>query len=103
MTASQLFTTALLKITVRCAGTATAGAMRFSNGYGGGCTSGRRSCLRRWGSTLSVASVLPQLEGAYALAVVNREAPDNSRGRHGSPLVLGWVLEKTLRALTRSR
>ena len=38
----------------------------------------------------AVQSVLPQLEGAYALAVVNREAPDTIVvARQGSPLVLG--------------
>ena len=38
----------------------------------------------------AVQSVLPQLEGAYALAVVNREAPDTIVvARQGCPLVLG--------------
>ena len=38
----------------------------------------------------AVQSVLPQLEGAYALAVVNRETPDTIVvARQGSPLVLG--------------
>ena len=38
----------------------------------------------------AVQLVLPQLEGAYALAIVDREAPDNIVvARHGSPLVLG--------------
>ena len=44
------------------------------------------------GKTLldAVKHVLPQLEGAYALAIVDREAPDNIVvARHGSPLVLG--------------
>ena len=44
------------------------------------------------GKTLldAVQHVLPQLEGAYALAIVDREAPDNIVvARHGSPLVLG--------------
>ena len=34
--------------------------------------------------------VLPQLQGAYALAIVDREAPDTVVvARQGSPLVLG--------------
>jgi glucosamine--fructose-6-phosphate aminotransferase (isomerizing) len=38
----------------------------------------------------AVQQVLPQLEGAYALAIVDREAPDTVVvARHGSPLVLG--------------
>ena len=38
----------------------------------------------------AVRHVLPQLEGAYALAIVDREAPDTVVvARHGSPLVLG--------------
>ena len=38
----------------------------------------------------AVQSVLPRLEGTYALAVVNREAPDTIVvARQGSPLVLG--------------
>ena len=44
------------------------------------------------GKTLLDAAqhVLPQLKGAYSLAIVDREAPDNVVvARHGSPLVLG--------------
>ena len=38
----------------------------------------------------AVQHVLPQLEGAYALAIVDREAPDHIVvARQGSPLVLG--------------
>ena len=38
----------------------------------------------------AVQHVLPQLEGAYALAIVDREAPNNIVvARQGSPLVLG--------------
>ena len=38
----------------------------------------------------AVQSVLPRLEGTYALAAVNREAPDTIVvARQGSPLVLG--------------
>ena len=38
----------------------------------------------------AVQQVLPQLEGAYALAIVDREAPDHIVvARQGSPLVLG--------------
>jgi len=38
----------------------------------------------------AVQHVLPQLEGAYALAIVDRKAPDTVVvARHGSPLVLG--------------
>ncbi len=38
----------------------------------------------------AVQTVLPQLQGAYALAIVDREAPDTVIvARQGSPLVLG--------------
>ena len=38
----------------------------------------------------AVRQVLPQLQGAYALAIVDREAPDTVVvARQGSPLVLG--------------
>jgi len=38
----------------------------------------------------AVRQVLPQLQGAYALAIVDRETPDTVVvARHGSPLVLG--------------
>ena len=48
-----------------------------------------------------VRQVLPMLDGAYALAIVDREAPDTVvLARQGSPLVLVWALASTSPART---